>query len=340
MKYQGLSFPLFAIMALIIVFLNSSNSGGNINGACNSCHGSNTSANGSIILTGLPSSGTVPVNTTYTMQFCIVDPGKVGAGFRVETDLGTLATVNGETQTNGANDRITHTFPKSFGSPGNPACWDFDWTSPTSGATEPSFTLRGNAVNGNSSTTGDNAGYIETSQGLPVEFASFSIEKNEGGIDIYWTTASEINNDRFIIQRSMDNIFYTNIATVQGSDNSTNFISYHHQDTSPPDGTLYYRLVQIDHDGEKDYSTTRVIDNDNRFTKWIAYPNPIDLNSTSIINVENASTDLTLIDHNGKTVSTYRIGRNDSTIDIGDNLSSGIYYLTDGDQTLSISVLR
>lgn len=341
MKYQGITFPLFAVLAIVIVFLNSSNTGGNLTGACNSCHGSNTSANGSIILTGLPNSGAVALNTTYPMQLCIVDPGKVGAGFRVETDLGTFVEgEDGSSQTNATSDRITHTFPRPFGAPGNPACWDFEWISPMSGMAEPSFTLRGNAVNGNSSSTGDNAGYIVSSQGLPVEFASFSVKKNNAYVDIYWATASEINNDRFVIQRSSDNVRFTNIATVDGNDNSLKINSYHYQDQKAPEGTLYYRILQIDHDGTKDYSTTKVIENSKKSEVWTAYPNPIDLNVSSRIYIDNANTDLKLWDQSGRIVNTYSKGKYDQQIDLGDNLSSGLYYLSDGNQTVSISVLR
>ena len=340
MKYQGLSFPLFALLALTVIFLNSSNSGGNLSGACNSCHGSNTSANGSIILTGLPSTGDVDLNTTYSMQLCIVDPSKLAAGFRVETDLGTLTSIDASTATNASDDRITHTFPRAFGSPGNPACWDFDWTSPSSGAVEPSFTLRGNAVNANGSASGDNAGYIETSQGLPVEFASFQIEKNKEDIEIYWSTATEINNDKFIVQRSLDNILYTNIGTVEGQANSQIFTSYHYTDKEAPKGTLYYRILQVDIDGSKDYSMTRVLDNSNLIDTWTVFPNPVNLNETCVINIKDYSSDLYLLDKNGSLISTYAKGTYDGYIDMGDYLATGIYFLKGKDQTVSVSVIR
>jgi|GEM_PF-4679959 len=340
MKYQGLTFPLFAVLAFTVVFLNSSNSGGNLSGACNSCHGSNTSANGSINLTGLPNSGTVALNTTYSMQLCIVDPGKVGAGFRVETDLGTFLSTDGETQTNGANDRVTHTFPKSFGSPGNPACWDFDWTSPSSGPAEPSFTLRGNAVNGNSSASGDNAGYIETSQGLPVEFASFAVVQSGRDINVYWSTASEINNERFVIQRSEDNARFTNIGTVNGNNNSLETISYQYIDEHAPLGLLYYRILQIDIDGTEDYTNTKVIDSEYRSNTWTAYPNPIDIGISNNINVENTLSSLFLMDRSGRIIATYLEGSYEGHFELSDDLSSGIYYLSDGVQTVSISVIR
>lgn len=340
MKYQGLTFPLFALLAFTVIFLNSSNSGGNLNGACNSCHGSNTSANGSIILTGLPSSGTVDLSTTYSMQLCIVDPSKLAAGFRVETDLGTLASTDASTQINGSEDRITHTFPRAFGSPGNPACWDFEWTSPSSGVAEPSFTLRGNAVNANSSASGDNGGYIETSQGLPVEFASFNLEKNGSDIEVYWSTASEIDNDQFMIQRSLDNVLYTNIGSVKGSGNSQALNAYHYTDRNAPSGTLYYRILQLDIDGSKDYSTTKVFENTLTRPNWTIYPNPLDLNETCIINIKDYASDLYLLDANGNLILKYAAGSYDGSIDLGEALSPGIYYLKGIDQTVSISVLR
>lgn len=340
MRYQGISFPFFAALAVVVVLLNSSNSGGNLTGACNSCHGSNTSANGSVILTGLPNSGAVTLNTTYSMQVCVVDPSKLAAGFRVETDIGTLTPTDASTQTNVANDRITHTFPRPFGSPGNPACWDFNWTSPNLGAAEPSFVLRANAVNANSSASGDNGGYIESSQGLPVEFASFTLNINRGDVDIYWSTATEINNDRFIIQRSTDNVRFTNITSIEGNDNSLDLVTYQYTDLKVPHGTLYYRILQIDHDGVKDYSTTQVIHNDVLIQKWNVYPNPINLNTTSIVNVGKVSTALQLIDFKGRVIKTYPKETYNETISLGDHLNAGIYYITDGNQTVSVSVLR
>lgn len=340
MKYQGLSFPLFACIAFVLIFLNSSHSGGNLSGACNSCHGSNTSANGSIILTGLPSSGNVEVNTTYSMQLCIVDPSKLAAGFRVETDLGTLISTDASTQTNASEDRITHTFPRAFGSPGNPACWDFDWTSPSAAPTEPSFTLRGNAVNANSSASGDNAGYVETSQGLPVEFASFQIEEYRQSVKVNWTTASEINNEKFIVQRSINNLQFENLAIVKSKGDSQSFSSYEYIDPSPPYGTLYYRILQVDVDGSMDYSSTRVIEHSNNLPDWTIYPNPIHLQETCIVNIENYDSDLKLLDVNGRVIRTYAKGTYEGFIDIGDHLSSGIYYLQGKNQVVTFSVLR
>jgi len=80
-------------------------------------------------------------------------------------------------------------------------------------------------------------------------------------------------------------------------------------------------------------------------TRWTVYPNPIDLNTTSISNIKDASTflatrELTIIENNEREIKTYLKESSDEKIGIADNLISGIYYLTDDNQTVSISVLR
>jgi hypothetical protein len=90
---------------------------------------------------------------------------------------------------------------------------------------------------------------------LPVELIYFDAECNkEGFVDINWSTASEVNNDFYTIERSIDAISFTPIQEVDAAGNSGNVLSYNEKDENPILGTSYYRLKQTDFDGSFTYS--------------------------------------------------------------------------------------
>lgn len=89
---------------------------------------------------------------------------------------------------------------------------------------------------------------------LPVELESFTVTKTNNNVLIRWQTLSEINNDRFEIERSNNNIDYEKIGEVKGKGNSSSKIYYTFTDNSAKLGTYYYRLKQIDIDGSFEYS--------------------------------------------------------------------------------------
>lgn len=87
---------------------------------------------------------------------------------------------------------------------------------------------------------------------LPIELLSFEANGNNNQAVIEWTTASEMNNDYFTIERSSDGINYKPIATVNGAGTSNSVNSYSYTDNTPGYGTLYYRLSQTDYDGRNE----------------------------------------------------------------------------------------
>jgi len=108
---------------------------------------------------------------------------------------------------------------------------------------------------------------------LPVELSSFSGEPNSTGNQLLWTTSSEINNNRFEIERSRDAIQFMTIGMVSGNGTSNNIHHYSFTDNSPSFGIDYYRLKQIDHNGQFEYSVVIAIENS---TIGIISPNPTD----------------------------------------------------------------
>lgn len=89
---------------------------------------------------------------------------------------------------------------------------------------------------------------------LPVELMNFTGECKKNEVNLSWSTASEKNNDYFMIEKSGDGKTYTEIGKVKGIVNSSQTHNYSFKDNSPLKGTSYYRLKQTDLDGKFTYS--------------------------------------------------------------------------------------
>ncbi|MDG1475608.1 MAG: BNR-repeat neuraminidase N-terminal domain-containing protein, partial [Vicingaceae bacterium] len=88
---------------------------------------------------------------------------------------------------------------------------------------------------------------------LPIELLSYSVACTGNTVQLDWITASELNNDYFTIERSVDAINFEAIATVDGSGNSSSIHNYSWSDDNPINGTVYYRLKQTDFNGAFEY---------------------------------------------------------------------------------------
>jgi hypothetical protein len=91
--------------------------------------------------------------------------------------------------------------------------------------------------------------FAETANPLPIKLVSFSGELQDKAISLNWQTATEINNDYFILERSADGINFEAIAEIDGAGNSTSARFYQYLDVEPFIGENYYRLKQVDFDG-------------------------------------------------------------------------------------------
>jgi hypothetical protein len=91
---------------------------------------------------------------------------------------------------------------------------------------------------------------------LPVELLEFTGEAQADNINLLqWTTATEINNDYFTLERSEDAINFETVATIGGAGNSSVIRHYHFFDAIGKNApaTYYYRLKQTDFDGKFEY---------------------------------------------------------------------------------------
>jgi hypothetical protein len=95
---------------------------------------------------------------------------------------------------------------------------------------------------------------------LPIELTTFDVKQIDNKIEITWTTATEINNDFFTIERSADGINFYEIKKIKGAGNSSTSKHYSIYDIEPPTGINYYRLKQTDYDGKYKYYELKAIE--------------------------------------------------------------------------------
>ncbi|HVT85087.1 MAG TPA: T9SS type A sorting domain-containing protein [Chitinophagaceae bacterium] len=135
---------------------------------------------------------------------------------------------------------------------------------------------------------------------LPVTLTKFSVSKSGNDALLSWTTATEINNDHFEIERSADGINFSTIGTVAGSGNSSQLINYQFTDHIWESSAtiFYYRLKQVDIDGKSSYSKIIVLRLNNlAISNYTVYPNPF----TSDLKLQISSqkeTDIVIQIHN------------------------------------------
>lgn len=97
---------------------------------------------------------------------------------------------------------------------------------------------------------------------LPIELLEFRGESHGAVNDLYWSTASELDNERFDVERSADGLAFATIGTLEGAGTSLERVDYSFTDAHPVDGLNHYRLKQVDTDGAFTYSPTVVLRNE------------------------------------------------------------------------------
>lgn len=161
-----------------------------------------------------------------------------------------------------------------------------------------------------------NAGNLASFDGstLPVSWLSFDgvLQNNQAVLN--WSTANEINNKGYEIQKSLDGQTFAAIGFVNGHGNSSQINSYNYTDPKVVSGSNYYRLKQIDNDGKYSYSS--VIKLDYSQFDWSVSGNPVTNNSWVQLQLDKASTiSVKIISINGQIIQTINKG----------NISSGTY---------------
>lgn len=165
---------------------------------------------------------------------------------------------------------------------------------------------------------------IEVTEILPIELVRFSGEQTDKGIQLYWQTAIEINNEGFDIERLIEEGEWEKIGYVEGQGNASKVIDYTFLDDSPSGGVNYYRLKQNDYDGRYEYSYLIAIDYKNNRMEINLFPNPVRDVLYIDSNQELENVEMNLYDSTGKIMFSNRGLIRQIPFD---DFESGLYFL-------------
>jgi hypothetical protein len=174
---------------------------------------------------------------------------------------------------------------------------------------------------------------VSNSRVLPVSMLYFTGRSEASSNLLEWATASELNNDYFIVERSADGMEFTPAGRVKGKGTSSVRSAYAFADTRPLPGLSYYRLRQVDYNGEVHYpaQTISLSRRESYSSRLSVYPNPG--NGTELyVKMSGGKTpeEVSITDVYGREACRSREGDTDESgrIVIGRRLEPGIYLVT------------
>lgn len=169
---------------------------------------------------------------------------------------------------------------------------------------------------------------------VPVELISFSAGVNGDQVQLKWKTATELNTERFDVQRRTDDGLFSSIASVASAGNSTQPREYSFSEAGLKQGRYHYRLKIVDLDGSVEYSGEALADVGvpAEFALSQNYPNPFNPSTAVRYTIPaDAFVKLELFSVTGQRIGVLREGNEKAgtyslQID-GSSLPSGIYFL-------------
>jgi len=271
-------------------------------GYCIGCHGGNAlnSAGGSVSVSGLPT-GSYTAGTAYnfsiTSTHSAANRGRWGFAIAARNSagvqVGTFSTTNPNASVNG--NELGHSNAVATALQSSYTYNNLTWTAPAApGPNDANITFyyTGNAANGTGSTAGDfiYAGSISNVV-LPVTLSYFEvIAINKNNTQLKWRTESEQNTDYFSIQRSEDGQRFNEIEKMGAAGNSTITKQYIFTDNIQTSSMrfAYYRIVTVDIDGKKTYSSIKYVALSSKETfVRLQSPNPVRAGNTVQFNIES-----------------------------------------------------
>ena len=157
---------------------------------------------------------------------------------------------------------------------------------------------------------------------LPVNFVSFTAQKQGEQVMLNWKVSNEINNDHYIVEQSLDGRTYNQVGRVNAFAGTTNNYSFLH--TRPAlDKANYYRLKQVDKDGQFTYSVVRLIKFSGKSILTVS-PNP----AKNFVRVYASEQNMNIhvIDENGKLLMSRKLANNSIDIDLT-GFPQGVYMI-------------
>lgn len=164
---------------------------------------------------------------------------------------------------------------------------------------------------------------------LSVDLLSFEARPNGDKASLRWVTTQELAHAGFEIERSADGGTFSQIGFVHAHGGKEETAEYHFEDTAPLTGINYYRLKQIDNDGNYSYSEIRTVRFGGVGPKMFVAPNPTTDELRIVVDgMEEETYELQMVNAAGQVVLADQIisDTHQTTLDVS-RLSPGVYSL-------------
>ncbi len=137
------------------------------------------------------------------------------------------------------------------------------YTIPDGGMVQVGFAVVAGTDMGNLEANADIAINTWADGNLPVELTSFTAVQNGLNVELNWSTATEINNLGFEIERKVDEGQWRVVGFKEGKGTTAEPVNYAHVDdiSAVQGNSIYYRLKQIDFGGAFEYSDEILVEN-------------------------------------------------------------------------------
>ncbi len=203
------------------------------------------------------------------------------------------------------------------------------FTGPATGSYYIHVNTNGNCGNDNQSRTIT----VNRVSALPVELLSFNGQCEKDFISLEWKTATEHNSDYFEVLKSRDGENWSSLTTLESAGNSTQELTYTTKDQNNLEGNNYYKLIQVDIDGQsKEYGPINITCDGNVKGYFSIFPNPSSGDFQVVINDKKMIGDgkIFVKDSKGANViiQDVKITTGINLINVYNNkLKPGIYYV-------------
>jgi hypothetical protein len=189
--------------------------------------------------------------------------------------------------------------------------------------------------------------FVWASSTLPIELVAFDAKANRDEVDVFWTTASEINTSEFVIERTNNGQDFTEIKRLHAAGNSTSILNYKVKDGNPVEGNNYYRLKEIDFDGTVTSGKLVVTRFTKNYSKISVMPNPAQNEiAVNFFADKDALVKISIVDAKGlvvliKNVLADNDGANNIPVNIS-GLQPGIYSVCflDADKNINTRFIK
>ena len=259
-----------------------------------------------------------------------MDGGEIKIEYRVKDNANLIVFNTGYSITNGARILLKVTYNKATGTMNVYENNNLKATNTTTAGKALDWPSTGNAyvglaMDGSGSTTASLYQfqiYDEASSTLPIELISFDAKHEDTKTIINWTTASELNNQYFEIQRSINNENFETIAFINGAGNSSHIIDYSYTDFYSSSSTVYYKLKQVDYDGNFEFSKIISVSKSYANNTKI-FPNPVNTNESFKVNIKEGNR-VIIYNSLGRIIKDVRFDNSTSIFNLD---QAGLYFI-------------